>query len=281
MAGPESEDPKSPSTPGARFVTLLVLALIILALTVAHCRDDSARPAPRGASPAPEAIGYKPDFRAIPDPTMRKTRFFEYLGPAVQRVNAEARDRRARLLEIEARHQRDDLARADRRWLDSMAERYRVTADSIDARITALKGRLDVLPGALVIAQAAIESGWGTSRFAREGNNLFGEWCFQEGCGMVPQRRGANASHEVRWFPGVTDSIRSYFRNLNSHPAYAGLRERRAEARTAGREPSALDLAGGLNKYSERGAVYVEEVRTVIRANELERVYAVVADGSG
>ncbi len=160
-----------------------------------------------------------------------------------------------------------------------MARRYRVNAGDTGDRIAELEQRVDVVPGALLIAQAAIESGWGTSHFAREGNNLFGEWCFEEGCGIVPRSRSAGANHEVRRFPSVLHSIRSYVRNLNSHPAYAELRTRRARARANGSAPSAQDLAGGLEKYSERGMAYVEEVRLVIRANDLDQVYAAATRG--
>lgn len=263
-----------------RFVTCLILALIVFALFGARWWGNAAAPDPRLAVPAPVSLANKPDFRAIPDPDHRKQRFFEYLVPAVERVNVEVRQRRQRLLRIAEKHERGTLSRADREWLEGMAERYRVNADSPGARISALQRHIDTLPGALVIAQAAIESGWGTSRFAREGNNLFGEWCFTSGCGLVPNRRSEGASHEVRWFPSVIHSIRSYMHNLNSHPAYEDVRARRAAARRAGREPTAIDLAGGLEKYSERGAVYVEEVRTVIRANDLRQVYATLAEGS-
>lgn len=263
-----------------RFVTCLILALIVLTLLGARWWGSSAAPDPRLAVPAPASLSDKPDFRAIPDADHRKQRFFQYLVPAVERVNVEVRQRRQRLQRLAEKHERGTLSRADRRWLEGMAERYRVDADATGARIMALQQRIDTLPGGLMIAQAAIESGWGTSRFAREGNNLFGEWCFTSGCGLVPRSRGKDASHEVRWFPSVIHSIRSYMHNLNSHPAYEEVRARRAAARRAGREPRALDLAGGLEKYSERGAVYVEEVRTVIRANDLPQVYATTVEGS-
>lgn len=276
MGGGEHHD----ETFHGRFVTCLILALVAFALIGARLWGDAAAPDPRLAVPAPVSLGNKPDFSAIPDADHRKQSFFQYLVPAVERVNVEVRQRRARLMRLADKHERGALTRAERRWLGEMAERYRVKAGSTEARIVALERRIDTLPGALVIAQAAIESGWGTSRFAREGNNLFGEWCFTAGCGLVPRQRSADASHEVQWFPSVIHSIRSYMHNLNSHPAYSGVRERRTAARRAGRQPKAVDLAGGLEKYSERGAVYVEEVRTVIRANDLPQVYSSMRDGA-
>lgn len=262
-----------------RFITCLLAILIVGSLAVAHRYQDDTI-APPTSRPAPAALGDKPNFRAIPNADARKARFFSYLSPAVARVNAEVRERRERLLAIERAHRQGELSGGDREWLTSMARRHRVEASATDARIAGLKQRVDELPGALVIAQAAIESGWGTSRFAREGNNLFGEWCFEAGCGMVPRNRREGATHEVRWFPSVLHSIRSYFRNLNSHPAYAEVRGRRARARESGRTASAVELAGGLEKYSELGTVYVDHVRTVIQANDLDRVYAAATGGS-
>ncbi len=272
MAGAAGEH-RDDAFPG-RFITCLVVVLIGVSLVMAHRNHQPSQPTPATAAPKPVSLGDQPDFRAIPDPSTRKQQFFDYLTPAVARVNAEARERRQRLLAIERAHRRGGLSSADREWLATMAQRYRVDAASLDERIAALKRRVDELPGALAIAQAAIESGWGTSRFAREGNNLFGEWCFEAGCGLVPRQRAAGATHEVRSFPSVVDSIRSYVRNINSHPAYAEVRARRARARANGQSPSAMELAAGLEQYSELGTVYVDHVRTVIRANDLDRVYA-------
>jgi len=131
-----------------------------------------------------------------------------------------------------------------------------------------LLARVDVIPPKLALIQAAKESGWGTSRFARSANNLFGEWCFSEGCGVVPASRSEGRRHEVESFDSVQDAIASYVRNLNSHPSYAPLRERRAALRAAGEAPTALALADGLGRYSERGEAYVQEVKSMIRHNE-------------
>lgn len=129
--------------------------------------------------------------------------------------------------------------------------------------------RVDVIPTSLVLAQAANESGWGTSRFAREGNNIFGQWCFDEGCGLVPNKRGEDASHEVRAFASVDAAVRAYFRNLNTHPSYEDLRTLRASMRMQGLPLNSMVLARGLTRYSERGMDYVEELQAMIRVNEL------------
>ncbi len=209
-----------------------------------------------------------PDFTAIAEPRERRDRFVAYMEPVVDAAQAEVREQRQRLATI-AQRWRDDglLLRRDERWLAQAARRYRVDGDGddIDGLLERLERRIDTVPRGLAVAQAGIESGWGQSRFAREGNNLFGEWCFEPGCGMVPAQRPDSAQHEVRTFATVQAAMRSYLNNLNSHRAYGELRDLRAEARAQGREPGAEELAAGLRDYSQRGEAYVHEVRVVIR----------------
>jgi Bax protein len=127
---------------------------------------------------------------------------------------------------------------------------------------------VDKIPASLALIQAAKESGWGTSYFAREGNNLFGHWCFEKGCGIIPRRRPEGATYEVRTFDDVADSVRAYIRNLNSHPAYREVRMQRYRMRLAGKQPDAHLMAGGLEHYSGIGMKYVETVREMIEGNE-------------
>lgn len=256
-------DNGSQAFPG-RLLAVLGIGLVVLAMYGARNFPLFQLPGDSRAWLTP------PDFAAIEDVDARKERFFEFLLPAVAYVNAEVRARRERLQQIEARAADDRMTRADRAWIERMATRYWVEGEPLSRQLELLDRRIDIVPPALALAQAAIESGWGRSRFAREGNNLFGEWCFEPGCGIVPDQRPRDASYEVRAFPTVLHSVRSYVRNLNTHPAYGGLRKLRHQARQAGREPRAVELAAGLARYSERGMAYVEEVRTVIRSNTLE-----------
>lgn len=256
-------DNGSQAFPG-RLLAVLGIGLVVLAMYGARNFPLFQLPGDSRAWLTP------PDFAAIEDVDARKERFFEFLLPAVAYVNAEVRARRERLQRTEARADDDRMTRADRAWIERMATRYWVEGEPLPRQLELLDHRIDVVPPALALAQAAIESGWGRSRFAREGNNLFGEWCFEPGCGIVPDQRPRDASYEVRSFPTVLHSVRSYVRNLNTHPAYGGLRKLRHQARQAGREPRAVELAAGLARYSERGMAYVEEVRTVIRSNALE-----------
>lgn len=209
-----------------------------------------------------------PDFRVYAAGEERKTAFFDYLAPIIEASNAEILTSRQRLLALEPAA----IGARDERWMRRLAGHYDVEHGSMtneELHATLLK-RVDVVPEALGLAQAAKESGWGTSRFAREGNNLFGEWCFDKGCGIVPENRAPGRSHEVREFASPKKSIDSYLRNLNSHPAYRDFRTLRQQLRQGDRPLSAQELAAGLSQYSERGEAYVAEVRNLIRGNELE-----------
>lgn len=115
--------------------------------------------------------------------------------------------------------------------------------------------------------QAANESAWGTSRFARIGLNFFGQWCYTKGCGMVPKRRNTGAAHEVAAFKSVRAAINSYFKNINTHPAYKDLRAIRENLRLEQKPILATELTHGLMSYSERGEAYIEELNTMISQN--------------
>lgn len=129
---------------------------------------------------------------------------------------------------------------------------------------------LDVIPAGLALGQAAYESGYGTSRFAVEGNALFGQWTFG-GEGLIPeQQRKKLGDHRIASFEWPFDSVRGYFINLNSHPSYEDFRRLRGKLKAAGKPLSSLALADGLKRYSERGQAYVDELKGIIRANSLD-----------
>jgi len=246
---------------------MLKSAAVPLLAIAAWCLAVAFTPGGDGAY----ALGPMPDFAVIDDVREKKARFFAYLAPAVTRENQRIRGQREQLLAVyDALRDGGEPDRKDRRLLRKLATEYRVTTEDDDWQRIAedLLARVDVIPPRLALIQAAKESGWGTSRFARSANNLFGEWCFDEGCGMVPSSRAQGRRHEVESFDSVQDALASYLRNLNSHPSYAGLRERRAALRAAGEAPTALALADGLGRYSERGDAYVREVKSMIRHNE-------------
>lgn len=195
---------------------------------------------------------------------LKKQRFYSTLLPAIEQQNQQITEHRSRLLALQA--QANNLSHNDVSFVANMAASYGIKnfnpAATNDWR--ELLTRVDVLPGALVLAQAATESAWGTSRFAKEGNNYFGQWCYQKGCGIVPLRRAIGAHHEVKRFASVQQALASYFKNLNSNRAYRGLREIRAQLRQQGKPVTGDALSAGLNKYSERGQVYVDNLRRLI-----------------
>ncbi len=211
-----------------------------------------------------------PDFRDIKDIDRRKSEFFAYLQPLVRAENNRLLEVRRRLgyIHDHVRFHRP-LNQQDSQWLAGMVEQFRSPVeDPADPRFwDALLQRVDALPEELVLVQAANESAWGTSRFAREGNNLFGQWCFRPDCGMIPAGRPQGATYEVARFGSVAESIASYMHNLNTGKVYADLRRIRAASRASGQDPDASEMARGLTRYSERGMAYVTEIRAMLRHN--------------
>lgn len=259
-------------------IALIAVAAAIVAPTALHLANpyrlyDNVVPAKDIAVDAP-LITALPDFSQYQQTADKKQAFFEFLAPLVAAENARIAEQREGLkaLHTKWRFHADSLTREQRSWLEYLAKQYRVdfslaTKDEARETFALLNRRVDVLPETLVLVQAANESAWGTSRFALDALNLFGQWCFSEGCGLVPQARSDSATHEVRKFASVNASIASYMRNLNTHPAYFELRSLRTAQRQLGRDIRALDLTPGLLSYSERGEAYVEELNAMIRVN--------------
>ena len=200
------------------------------------------------------------DYSSVNSVTEKKQLFFDILRPLVQEENRKLAELRRRLLALSVNGRRQD-------WVLDVAERYKVEVPLTGENWTELMRRIDTIPLEMALAQAAVESGWGESRFAQLGNNLFGQWCFTEGCGIVPNQRAEGASHEVRRFDSVNDAMVSYMHNLNMGHAYDDFRQMRASLRQLKLEPDAATLAGGLSRYSEKGGAYVEEIRQVMRVN--------------
>jgi Bax protein len=218
-------------------------------------------------------VGYPdpPDFANMPVP-QKKQEFFAYLSPMISEVNFElASDqehvRKLRDAYANGRH----IGWFDRRWIDGLAIRLDVPVEEMDLgeALDVLERRADVVPESIVLAQAAIESGWGTSRFAREGNNYFGQRCYSPECGISPEGRPAGNFGLAR-FASVSASVESYIINLNTHPNYQKFRRMRLALQESGAPITGLALVDGLDGYSERGSDYVSEIRSMIRANRLE-----------
>lgn len=224
---------------------------------------------------------------AIERAEIRKDVFFRTMLPLVLKANEEIAADRTRLLRLVGRiDSAEPLDAGDRQWLGRLAQAYDVI-EAQDVRATPpdretigrLLRRVDTVPPSLALAQGAIESGYGTSRFAQEGNAIFGEWRYGEG--MRPgEARTALGDYRIASFERPLDAVRAYMQNLNTHRAYRAFRSARAELRLAGSPLRGLALAGTLTSYSERGQDYVGLVREVIDANRLGRLDATsLADG--
>jgi Bax protein len=245
------------SGPVGRFVQLAVGAVLLIAMFSLALSAGRARP----------KFPSLPDFAAFSRVDEMKAAFFDYLTPIVEYYNSRILQDRRHLKRIATSLAGGDkLSWVDSMWLQRLAGEYAVkwNEDRPDAVVRTLIRRVDVIPVPLVLVQAAKESSWGQSRFAVQAHNLFGQWCFHQGCGVQPDRRPDGTTHEVRRFKSAGESVRSYLHNLNTHDGYADLRRIRHRLREKHQYVTAAALANGLSLYSERREAYVEEIKSMI-----------------
>jgi len=223
-----------------------------------------------GAEAVPRLLvaSFPGDLAQLPSATDRKRVFIQALLPLVLTANERILAERSRVKALRAVLAADrPLGARNEAWLARMYDRY--GTDDIDE----LLRRVDIVPPSLAIAQAAEESGWGTSRFAREGNALFGQRTYRpQRAGIVPQARAEGERFTVRAYGQLLDAVRAYKGNLNTHAAYDEFRRRRAALRAAGRPVDGSRLAAALSRYSARGADYVASIRRIIRVNRLDQL---------
>lgn len=205
------------------------------------------------------------DMADVAEIDKRKRAFVKAVLPLILKTNESIAADRSRLLRLEKRLDRGELvSAAEVAWAEDLANRYGVAVGNLKE----LKRRVDVIPPSLALAQAAEESGWGTSRFALYGNALFGQWTVADN-GIVPENRPDGARHQVRAFDALELSVAAYMTNLNTHNAYREFRARRAGLRAHGKALEGGTLAAALHRYSQRGQDYVATIQTIIKANEL------------
>lgn len=204
------------------------------------------------------------DLRSVSSVDKRKALFLKAVLPAILFVDARIMDQRRFVQSMRKRIAHGGRpSAAQRARLAQLAQCYGVDAGDLDG----LLRRVDIVPAALSLAQAAIESRWGTSRFARDGNAILGQHTTSKH-GLVPE--GVHdADFRVRSFGHLLESVSAFMRNLNTHPAYRGFRAMRARMRHDGRPLDSFALAGTLLLYSARRGDYVDEVRTIIRDDRL------------
>ena len=210
-----------------------------------------------------------PMFDKISNVAEKKTAFFNFLKPVVEQENAKLLLIRQRLNNyLDKYRQSLLLEKSEQLDINELALLYKISKklEGVN-QVEALLKRVDIIPTGLVLVQAANESAWGTSRFAKIGLNFFGIWCFQKGCGMVPSGRDNGLKHEVAAFTSVEQAVNRYLHNLNTNNAYKVLRLIRAQLRQQNLPISAQMLATGLLPYSERGSDYILEISNMIRHN--------------
>ena len=205
----------------------------------------------------------------------KKRLFFRLIAPVVLRINELILEDRTRAKALTERlGQGQSLAPDDQAWVTELAVKYKVlqsTSERLDSNAFAeLLMRVDIVPPSLSLAQAASESGWGTSRFAAEGNSLFGQWTWGKGLKPAEQRTSKLGDYRVATFDSTAQAAYSYALNLNTAPAYRALRLKRADLRRQSLRISGTALAGTLVNYSERGQAYVDDLEALIRENRLD-----------
>lgn len=213
----------------------------------------------------------------LKDADRRKAVFLALILPMILEANSQIAVERRRLIYIASMIESGrSLAPNLQTWLERLAGRYKSKVDRLDV----LMKRVDILPVSLAMAQGAIESGWGTSRFAVQGNAIFGQWTTAGGRGMAPEQREEGMTHKVRAFDRLSESVAAYILNLNTHRAYRDLRTLRQQSRRQGMQPDGVTLAAGLEPYSEKGPEYVEILRSIMRVNGLAPFdAAILGDG--
>ena len=191
----------------------------------------------------------------------RKDLFIQIILPLVIDENNNIKLDRIKLFSI---LNKSKNTRAEQEWLNVKFKQYGV----VNKNLSTLKVRMDEVPVSMTIAQAAKETGWGTSRFAQEGNALFGQWTWS-GEGIKPADAEDDSTHKVMRFKVLQASVKAYQRNLNTHSSYKDFRSARAELRDEGKKLDSIILTEYLDKYAETGKEYVKILQQIIRQNDL------------
>lgn len=210
-----------------------------------------------------------PDFAKIRDVKEKKRQFFAFIKPAVMAENKKILAARSEVERLIAQLTLEQpFSAEDDALVASLITKYKVSHKfSLLKQLYELQLKIDIIPPALVLVQAANESAWGTSRFARIGLNFFGVWCYREGCGMVPGSRNTGAKHEVAAYSSINLGVARYLHNINTNGAYKVFRTIRGQLREQNQPLAPEILATGLMRYSERGTDYVLELTEMIRHN--------------
>ena len=201
------------------------------------------------------------EIKKIENIKKRKDFFIQIILPLIIKENNNIKLDRKKLFSI---LNKSKNTKSEKIWLDLKFKQYGVA----NKDLSTLKIRMDEVPISMAIAQAAKETGWGTSRFAQEGNALFGQWTWS-GEGITPSDADDDSTHKVMKFKVLQASVRAYQRNLNTHSSYKDFRSARAELRDEGKKLDSMILSEHLDKYAETGKEYVKILQQIIRQNNL------------
>ena len=214
----------------------------------------------------PFEVGMLPvEMKQIENSKKRKDLFIKIVLPLILSENNRIKRDRNTLFKILNKNNNSKL---EKEWLLKKFKQYGV----VNKDLSTLKVRMDEVPVSLAIAQAAKETGWGTSRFAIEGNALFGQWTYS-GEGIKPAAADENDKHKVMTFSVLKASVRAYQRNLNTHSSYKEFRKARAIQRDNDEPLNSTELANYLNEYAETGNEYVKTLKLIIEQNNLKDFY--------
>jgi len=251
----------SKSIPSDYFILSPFVACLVLFLACASCSSkNQTKLITETTVTAKDLI-----IGNITNTTAKKKQFFDFMRPIINQENNKILALRKKLMT--ARIYNNNTA-----FVEKTAGEYHVdwnkNGSSKEKNWDKLLERVDAISLEVALAQSANESAWGQSRFAQQGNNFFGQWCYKKGCGIVPKKRAAKSKHEVARYSSVNESVRSYIKNINTTRAYAPLRKIRKENRDNKKSISAKDQATGLTLYSQRKDSYVKEIIQLIETNK-------------
>ena len=201
------------------------------------------------------------DLNTLGDTKKKRELFIKIVLPLILDENKKITEDREKLFKILGKNFNTV---GERVWLNRRFKEYKIE----DHDLAKLKMRMDIIPVSIALAQAANESGWGTSRFALEGNALFGQWTWSKK-GILPKEQDPDQTHKIMQFQILKASVRAYKNNLNTHNAYAEFREARAKIRQEGKEIDGLDLTKYLKNYAAIGEKYVAILEDIIERNSL------------
>ena len=211
----------------------------------------------------PFEVGMLPEeLKQLESSKIRKDLFIKIVLPLVLSENNRIKRDRSTLFKI---LNKNNNTKSEKDWLKKKFKQYGVVSKDLST----LKIRMDIIPVSLAIAQAAKETGWGTSRFAIEGNALFGQWTYS-GKGIKPAGSDKNDKHKIATFSVLKASVRAYQRNLNTHSSYREFRKARAIQRDNDESLNSLELANFLNEYAETGEEYTKIIKKIIEQNSLK-----------